>query len=141
MTKLLSVAAILMATGCESASQAAGSASAAASGAAPAKTEGKAGDGKAGDGKAEPAKGPTTKLVKKDVDDLMTKTFGFERMKEPIDKRTAEVVEKLGKPAKVDGDSNTWYALDENKACHEVTLDMKSGAYSSGGTDKAKCGL
>lgn len=140
MTRALILTVLFTTAACSEGAGGAASGSAGAASAAPAKADGKTAD-KGGDAKGDAPKGPTTKLVKKEVDDLMTKTFGFERMKEPIDKRTAEVEEKLGKPAKVDGDSHVWYAIDENKACHEITLDMKSGAYSSGGTANANCGL
>lgn len=88
-------------------------------------------------------KTPTTKLVKKDVDDLLTKTFGIDRMREPADKRAQEVATKLGPPAKTDGGKNVWYAVGEpGTTCYEVKLDMKDGSYDLGqAADKSSCGL
>jgi hypothetical protein len=86
------------------------------------------------------AKGPATKLVKKDVEAMLDKTFGMERMKEPIDKRVAEVETKLGPPAKTEGDGAYWYMLDGD-TCYELKLGKKDGSYTTSGTDKAKCGL
>lgn len=118
-----------------------GSTDAPASGVAPAS---KAPAGKP-DGKAEPAaaKTPTTKLVKKDVDDLLTKTFGIDRMREPADKRAQEVATKLGPAAKTDGDKSIWYAVGEpGTTCYEVKLNMKDGSYELGQAgDKGSCGL
>jgi len=89
------------------------------------------------------SKTPTTKLVKKDVDDLLTKTFGIDRMREPADKRAQEVATKLGAPAKTDGDKNIWYAVgDPGTTCYEVKLNMKDGSYDLGqAPEKASCGL
>ena len=92
---------------------------------------------------APASKTPTTKLVKKDVDDLLTKTFGIDRMREPADKRAQEVATKLGPPAKTDGDRNIWYAIGEpGTTCYEVKLSMKDGSYDLGqASDKSSCGL
>ena len=86
-------------------------------------------------------KGAATKLKKADTEAMLDKTFGLERMKEPIDKRVAEVEAKLGAPAKTDGGNGIWYMVDDAGACYELKLGKKDGAYTTSATDKAKCGL
>ncbi len=96
---------------------------------------------KSGDVKAADApKGPPTKLVKKDTEEMLDKTFGLQRMKEPIDARVAEAEAKLGPPAKTDGGNGVWYMVGDG-ACYELKLGKKDGAYTTSATDKAKCGL
>lgn len=86
-------------------------------------------------------KGAATKLKKAETEAMLDKTFGMERMKEPIDKRVAEVEGKLGAPAKTDGGNGVWYMTDDAGACYELKLGKKDGAYTTSSTDKANCGL
>ena len=85
-------------------------------------------------------KGAATKLVKKDTEEMLDKTFGLQRMKEPIDKRVAEAESKLGPPARTEGGDGIWYMVGDG-TCYELKLGKKDGAYTTSATDKAKCGL
>lgn len=99
----------------------------------------KTGDAKPADAAA--AKGPPTKLMKKDTEVMLDDIFGLKRMKEPIDKRVAEAEGKLGAPAKTDGGDGVWYVKDDTGGCHSLKLGKKDGAYTMTTVDKGLCGL
>lgn len=62
------------------------------------------------------------------------------KMKDPMDKKVAAVVAKLGAPAADTGRKKTWYALDGDK-CIKVDIDTKDGSSTEQGTDKSDCGM
>lgn len=62
------------------------------------------------------------------------------KMKDPMDKKVAAVVAKLGPPAADTGRKKTWYALDGDK-CIKVDIDTKDGSSTEQGTDKSDCGM
>ena len=62
------------------------------------------------------------------------------KMKDPMDKKIAAVVAKVGPPYADTGKKKTWYALDGGN-CIKIDLDMKDGSSMEQGTDKSDCGL
>jgi hypothetical protein len=60
-------------------------------------------------------------------------------MKDPMDKKAALLISKIGEPAKTDGDKKIWYLVDGDK-CETAVLGT-DGALSQTTVDKAECGL
>ena len=98
---------------------------------------------KGGDGKGGPAAsasstsasgGGTTSITKAQLDEA-------EKLTDPdkVDASIEKVTAKLGKPQKVEGDKNIWYAADKGN-CYRLVISKTKGI-ESGTTDKSSCGL
>jgi hypothetical protein len=62
-------------------------------------------------------------------------------MKDPLDKKVAAYVAKVGQPpASDDGRKKDWYALDGDN-CSKVEIDGKDGSIMDMTTDKSDCGM
>jgi hypothetical protein len=62
------------------------------------------------------------------------------KMKDPMDKKIAAFVAKVGQPFSDDGRKKDWYALDGDN-CSKVEIDGKDGSIMDMTTDKADCGM
>ena len=127
---LLISSAVVFATGCEDKGAAAGTtggaATAGATGAKPASTGSK------------PAANKTVKAA--DVKAAYEAEINdMKKMKDPMDKKIAAFVAKIGEPAKTEGDKKVWYSVDGDK-CQKVVLGT-DGSLTETTTDKAECGL
>lgn len=76
----------------------------------------------------------TTSITKEQLD-------AAEKLTDPdkIDASNEKVTAKLGKPQKVEGDKNIWYAADKGN-CYRLVISKTKGI-ESGTTDKSSCGL
>jgi hypothetical protein len=102
-------------------------------------TAAKSGDAKSGDTQKANAK-PAVTLKAADVDAAYESEINaFAKMKDPMDKKIEAFVAKIGKPAKEEGGSKIWYAVD-GAGCKKFLLES-SGALTTTSTDKADCGL
>lgn len=136
----LASSAVVLALGCDSSGGATTtSASATPSGAAKPASSAKPANS------ANPAEGaekkPANKTVKAaDVKSAYEAIFNdLSTMKDPMDKKIAAFVAKIGEPAKTDGDKKIWYTVDGDK-CQSAVLG-KDGALTESDVDKAECGL
>jgi hypothetical protein len=94
----------------------------------------------AGDTKSAGSKKPTT-LTYKQMGEAYKNVNGIARMSDSWDKKKAELIAKLGQPAKTEGDFLYWYGVgDPDNTCYEMKMSEKQGS-EMGGTDKSKCGL
>ncbi len=62
------------------------------------------------------------------------------KMKDPMDKKVAAFVAKVGKPESDDGRVLTWHALDNGK-CSKVQVDRKDGSITDSTVSNSECGL
>ncbi len=60
-------------------------------------------------------------------------------MSDPIDKKVAVFVGKVGKPESTEGDKQLWHAVD-GSTCHKIQLH-KDGMAEDETVDKGECGL
>jgi hypothetical protein len=80
----------------------------------------------------------TLKLA--DLKSAFSAEFDGAKMNNPLDKKVAAFVAKVGAPAADTGRKKIWYALDGDK-CSKVELDTKDGSIMDSTTDKGDCGL
>lgn len=63
----------------------------------------------------------------------------MKKMNDPMDKKIAAFVARVGKPEKEEGGKKTWHAVD-GANCTKFTIDS-SGVLDEQSVDKADCGL
>ncbi len=96
------------------------------------------GSGAAAEGKAS-GKAKTTIQAKDVRAAYESEVNDMKKMNDPMDKKVAAFVAKVGKPEKEEAGKKTWHAIDGDM-CMRMEIES-SGVLNEQSVDKAECGL